>query len=214
MKLTRDTPILQTETPDESFAPSTLRERVQDAYINDPWFSDPKNTANLKFRHGGWYAHNVLWVPNDAAIQLSILKEVHDSPWAGHMGITKTLHAVKRHFYWPTVRKDVIQHVKSCHQCQTNKLSTQRPAGLLKPLQLPGRPWASVSMDYIVALPKTLTGYDSILVMVDRLTKMVHFAPTTVNATAKDTADLFVHNVVRLHGLPTSMVSDRDSRFT
>lgn len=130
------------------------------------------------------------------------------------MGLAKTLEAVRRHFHWPTLRTDVFQHVRSCHQCQVNKLSTQKPAGLLKPLQIPGRPWASVSMDFIVQLPKTKSGHDAILVFVDRLTKMVHFAPTTVTCTAADTAKLFIHHVVRAHGIPLSIVSDRDSRFT
>lgn len=209
-----DTPRIQPDTPQAIPVPSGIRESVQDAYVADPWFSNPENTADLKYRNGGWYRHNVLEVPNDKAIKLSILESTHDSPWSGHMGIAKTHEATSRVFNWPTLRKDVIQHVKSCHQCQINKHSTQRPAGLLQPLQIPGRPWSSISMDFITQLPKTKSGHDAILVFVDRLTKMVHFAQTTVQCTAADTAKLFIHHVVRLHGVPLSIVSDIDSRFT
>ncbi|GLI64705.1 hypothetical protein VaNZ11_007997, partial [Volvox africanus] len=86
--------------------------------------------------------------------------------------------------------------------------------GLLQPLPVPDAPWESVSMDFVVALPKTEGGYDAVFVMVDRLTKMVHLAPCTSSCTAEQTARLFFDNVVRLHGIPKNVISDRGGQFT
>ena len=88
------------------------------------------------------------------------------------------------------------------------------PAGLLQPLEIPESPWSDVSMDWITDLPRTARGHTSILVFVCKLTKMVHFCPTTDQATAEGWARLFIENVVRLHGLPSKLISDRDARFT
>jgi hypothetical protein len=95
-----------------------------------------------------------------------------------------------------------------------NKSSTQQSAGPLQPLPIPDRPWSSVSLDFIVSLPRTAAGYDAILVVVCRLTKMVHFIPTHTNVDAPTAAKLFFREVVRHHGMPRSLVSDRDPRFT
>ena len=104
--------------------------------------------------------------------------------------------------------------VQACDICQRNKASTHKPHGLLQPLPIPEKKWTSVSMDFIVQLPKTAAGRDAIVVFVDRLTKMAHFVAINTTITAIELADVFVDNVVRLHGVPTSIISDRDSKFT
>jgi len=108
----------------------------------------------------------------------------------------------------------VKRFVKACHSCQVNKPSNTAPAGPLQPLPVPSKPWESVSLDFITALPKTNSGYDAIVVFVDRLTKMVHFVPTHTSATAQQTARLFLQSIFRQHGMPRSLISDRDSKFT
>ena len=109
---------------------------------------------------------------------------------------------------------NVKAYVQNCHSCQVNKSKTVKPAGLLQPLPIPEGKWDSVSMDFICGLPCSKAGFDSILVIVDRLSKLVHLVPTTTTVTAPEVAKLFVDNVVRLHGVPSSIVSDRDKNFT
>ena len=142
------------------------------------------------------------------------MSECHDTQYAGHLGVKKTLELIQRDFYWPTVQADVTAYVQTCEECQRNKPSNQRPAGLLQPLEVPGQRWERISMDFITHLPKTRFGYDALLVMVDYVTKMMILRPTYSTATAVDTARLFVDAVVRAHGLPKVIVSDRDTRFT
>src|SRR5215208_1040389 len=109
---------------------------------------------------------------------------------------------------------DVKKFVKSCEQCQRNKSGNQKPAGLLQPLKLPTKNWQQVSMDLIVTLPKTKAGFDAIVVFVDQLSKMVHFAPVKTTITAPELAKVFFDNVFKLHGMPRVIVSDRDPKFT
>ena len=102
----------------------------------------------------------------------------------------------QRDFYLRTVQADVIVYVQTCEECQRNKPSNQKPAGLLQPLEVPGQRWERISMDFITHLPKTRSGYDALLVMVDYVTKMMFLRPTYNTAMVVDTARLFVDAVV------------------
>ncbi|GJP56686.1 hypothetical protein CLOM_g15741 [Closterium sp. NIES-68] len=119
-----------------------------------------------------------------------------------------------RNYYWPNMADDVRKYVSSCTACQIMKSSHQRAAGLLQPLDPPERPWQHVTMDYVTGLPAGPSGNDAILVVVDRLTKMAHFIACQQTITAEQTAQLFITNVIRLHGLPSAIISDRDPKFT
>ena len=143
-----------------------------------------------------------------------ILKECHNSRYAGHLGMKKTEELVQRDFFWPTLHQDVTSYVQTCEECQRNKASNQRSAGLLQPLEVPSQRWERVSMDFITHLPRTRAGYDSLLVIVNYITKMMILRPTHSTAIAVDTARLFMDSVVRLQGVPRVIVSDRDTRFT
>ena len=149
-----------------------------------------------------------------------ILTEMHCPAYQGHPGICKMTRQVLQHFWWPGIRKDIETFVRSCPDCQNNKSTSQKTAGLLHPLPIPDKPWDSGSMDFIVQLPPTTVrpgqskGYDAILVCVDRLTKMVKLIPTFTTVTAEGTAKLFVANVFADHGMPLSIVSDRGSVVT
>lgn len=112
------------------------------------------------------------------------------------------------------MRSIVDEYVRSCPSCQAVKPSQRRPIGLLQPLDPPLRPWESVSVDFVTHLPKTKSGHTSICVFVDRLTKMIIVEPTTDKVTAKEVATLYFRAVFRHHGLPTSLISDRDPKFT
>ena len=112
------------------------------------------------------------------------------------------------------MKKDVIRFVERCLTCQQVKAENQRPAGVLHPLEIPEQKWDQVTMDFVSGLPKTLQNHDSIWVIVDRLTKAAHFIPVNITYTRDKLAELYVQNIVRLHGVPRSIVFDRDSRFT
>ena len=153
-----------------------------------------------------------IFVPDDVELRKTLLNEIHDSPLAGHPGIQRLLSYVNRVFVGPRIRPDVIDYVNSCPQCQLAKPRNDKPYGVITPLQPPEEPWQDISMDFIGKLPSS-NSYDAILVIVARFSKMAHFIPTNVTCTASKTASLFFDNIVRLHGFPRSIISDRDSRF-
>jgi len=132
----------------------------------------------------------------------------------GHLGVDKTLAALQQLFYWPKMVDDVRLYVKTCGSCQRNKPSNQKKGGLLKSLDIPSYPFESVSMDFITQLPETARGNDALLVVVDRLSKLTILIPTNTTVSAAEAATLFYDNVFKNHGMPLSIVSDRDPRFT
>lgn len=135
-----------------------------------------------------------------------IISESHDNPSSGHLGRDKTLHAILENFYWPGVTADVTNYVNSCFTCQSNKSIAKKPIGLLKPLDIPHKPWRQVSMDFIVQLPLTTKGNDAIFVCVDRFSKMAHFVPCKTTITAVETAKMYFDHIWRLHGMPLNIV--------
>ncbi|CAI7770301.1 unnamed protein product [Closterium sp. NIES-53] len=176
--------------------------------------ANPQNTRQLTWEHDLWWRTKEIAVPQVGNLRNDILEEVHATKYGGHLGMNKTRWALRDVYWWPGVGSDVQQFVARCDTCARNKPDTQKPGGLLQPLEIPSEPWESVSLDFIADLRRTRDGYTAILVFVDRLTKMVHFVPTTTDVSAEDTARLFVTHVFRLHGLPRVLVSDRDPRFT
>ena len=149
-------------------------------------------------------------IPNSKKIE--VLKLCHDSKLAGHHGVRKTFQLISKTYWWPSYRKDCKSYVESCHICSRAKANRRKPAGLLQSLPCPPRPWYSISMDMITHLPE-VNGKNSILVVVDRFTKMSHFVPCSETMTSAQLADIFFENIVRLHGLPSDIVSDRGSIF-
>jgi hypothetical protein len=147
-----------------------------------------------------------------SAFKAKVLQACHDSQMAGHQGIGKTYRQVRERFSWKGLKEDVIKHVKECTTCQENKDEHTHPAGLLQPLPIPEHKWESISMDFITGLPRT-QGKDCIFVVVDRLMKFAHFFSIATDFSATQVAELFFREIFRLHGLPKTIVSDRDSRF-
>ena len=143
-----------------------------------------------------------------------ILKLAHDDPMAGHFGMARTFEKIQRRYTWQGIRKDVNEYVRCCPVCQRAKYRRSKKKGLLSPLPEPDGPWQWITMDFITDLPPSrLSGkvYDSILVIVDRFSKMVHYLPTTKKIKAVELAELFRHEVIRLHGVPEYITSDRGS---
>ena len=131
-----------------------------------------------------------------------------------HFGRDKTLSAVQARFRWVGLATDVEQYVASCDACQRNKPSQQLTPGLLMPLPIPDRPCLAWTQDAVTGLPRTKRGHDAIQMYVERLCKLKHFAATRSTDGAVELAACFVHTVVRAHGVPETVVSDRDPRFT
>jgi hypothetical protein len=140
------------------------------------------------------------------------LEECHDSPLGGHFGYKKTLYKIKRKYKWDGMDKDVSRYVNDCLLCRRSKAPKHAPYGLLNPLPPPDGPWQDVTLDFITELPPCRwlgRVYDSILVIVDRLTKMCHYVPVWGKITATELAEVWIREVFRLHGTPRSIISDR-----
>ena len=153
-------------------------------------------------------------VPDDAALKCEILDESHTTPYSLHPGTTKMYQDVKSLYWWPGLKKDVVEYVAQCLTCQQIKTEHQKPAGLLQPLHIPEWKWEDIAMDFVVGLPSVAGQYDSIWVIIDRLTKSAHFLPVKTTFSVDQYANLYVKEIVRLHGAPISIVSDRDPIFT
>ncbi|KAL0532578.1 hypothetical protein IC582_031283 [Cucumis melo] len=155
---------------------------------------------------------NRLYVLRAGDLRKKLLYECHDTLWAGHPGWQRTYALLKKGYFWPNMRDDVMQYTKTCLICQQDKVEKVKVAGLLDPLPVPTRPWESVSMDFITHLSK-VGDFEAILVIIDRFSKYATFIPATKQCSAETTAQLFFKHVVKLWGVPTSIVSDRDGRF-
>lgn len=152
---------------------------------------------------------NRVVIPHTSALILELMREYHDSPVDGHSGDLKTYLRLETDWWWQGMRKAVAVYVQECAVCQQNKNSTQSPPGLLQPLPLPSQVWEDVTMDFIEGLPLS-KGFDTILVVVDRLTKYAHFLRLKHTFSAPKVAALLISEVVHLHGFPASIVSYRD----
>ncbi|KAL0559345.1 hypothetical protein IC582_003954 [Cucumis melo] len=199
----------------------TLRQRIIDAQSNDPYLVEKRGLAEAgqaaEFSlssDGGLLFERRLCVPSDSAVKTELLAEAHSSPFSMHPGSTKMYQDLKRVYWWRNMKREVAEFVSKCLVCQQVKAPRQKPAGLLQPLSIPEWKWENVSMDFITGLPRTLRGFTVIWVVVDRLTKSAHFVPGKSTYTASKWAQLYMSEIVRLHGVPVSIVSDRDARFT
>ncbi|XP_049349488.1 uncharacterized protein LOC125814082 [Solanum verrucosum] len=157
------------------------------------------------------FKENKLCVPNCSLRELFV-REAHCGGLMGHFGVPKTLEILSEHFYWPSMRKDVEKVCSYCLECKQAKSRTLSH-GLYTPLPVSNSPWIDISMDFILGLPRTKYGKDSIFVVVDRFSKMARFIPCKKTNDASHVADLFVKEVVKLHGIPRTIVSDRDAKF-
>ena len=149
--------------------------------------------------------------PNGKSLYSIITKQAHEV--IGHFGGQRTSDYVRQWYWWPKVNSHVEEFCKTCGICQQAKTLNKKPAGVLHPLPIPSKPWESIGMDFIGPFPES-QGCNYLWVIVCRLTSRVHVVPIKTTTTATELSWLFVKEIVRLHGLPKSIVSDRDSKFT
>ena len=161
---------------------------------------------------GIMYKEEKIYVPKDEHLRTEIIWLYYDMPVGGHGGQWKTVELVTRNFWQPGVMKEIKRYVKGCDSCQRNKNCIGQPAGRLMPNSIPEKPQTYILADFITKLPLA-QGYNSVLVVVDQLTKMVHFIPTTERTSAEGLARLFRNNVWKLHSLPESIILDRGPQF-
>ncbi|GJY11073.1 putative nucleotidyltransferase, ribonuclease H, partial [Tanacetum coccineum] len=175
-----------------------------------------KNGKQEEFRvdeHGVIWYGNRLCVPDDSSLREAILTEAHSSPFSIHPGSTKMYRDLKQNFWWNGMKQEVARFVAKCLTCQQVKIEHQRASGLLQPLDIPTWKWEQISMDFVTRLPRTFKKNDAIWVVVDRLTKSAHFLPIQQGYSGSKLAEIFQQEIIRLHGTPASIVSDRDPRF-
>ncbi|KAG8498732.1 hypothetical protein CXB51_005083 [Gossypium anomalum] len=157
---------------------------------------------------------NWICVPkNDELIQ-KILHEAHNGCLAVHPGSTKMYNDLKKMYWWNGMKRDISEFVSKCLICQQVKAEHQVPSGLLQPIMVPEWKWDRITMDFILGLPLTPGKKNAIWVIVDRLTKSAHFILVRTDYSLNKLAELYIREIVRLHGTPLSIISDRDPRFT
>uniref|UniRef100_A0A2N9I2K4 Reverse transcriptase n=1 Tax=Fagus sylvatica TaxID=28930 RepID=A0A2N9I2K4_FAGSY len=192
-------------------------EYVKELYVNDDDFASvfaacEKAAFGKFYRIDGYlFRENRLCVPNSSMREL-LVREAHGGGLMGHFGVRKTLDMLHEHFFWPKMKRDVERVCSRCVTCRQAK-SRVLPHGLYTPLPVPSAPWVDISMDFVLGLPRSRKGRDSIFVVVDRFSKMAHFISCHKTDDATHIADLFFREIVRLHGVPRSIVSDRDVKF-
>ncbi|KAG8480932.1 hypothetical protein CXB51_025599 [Gossypium anomalum] len=155
-----------------------------------------------------------LYVPRNSELISMILNEAHYSRMSIHPGSTKMYNDLRRQFWWHGMKRDISDFVSKCFICQQVKAEHQVPSGLLQLIMIPEWKWDRVTMDFVSGLPLSASKKDAIWVVVDRLTKSTHFIPVRTDYSLDKLAELYVSQIVRLHEVPISIVSDRDPRFT
>src|SRR5215216_2541243 len=199
----------------------TLLDKIKEAQKTDKEIEEIKEKI-VKGKAKGFHEdeHGTLWygklicIPQDPELRKLILQEAHNSPYSIHPGNTKMYMDKKERFWWNNLKKDIGEHISLCDVCSRVKAEHQKPTGLLQPLPIPDWKWDKIGMDFITGLPRTRSGYDSIWVVVDRLTKVAHFIPVKTTYTSAKLAKIYMNRIICMHGVPKSIVSDRVIEFT
>jgi hypothetical protein len=202
---------LTTSRPASALAPRIRQAALADAAYQQLLATPP---AGMDAVQGVLFEGNRLLVPDDAALRTAILAECHDAVTGAHFGRDKTTAAVQQRFTWKGLTVDVDKYVASCDSCQRNKPSQQLTPGLLMSLPVPERPCLHWTQDSVTGLPRDSDGYDAFHIFVDRLSKVIRLARSHTTDGAAEWASCLVEHIVSKHGVPESIVGDRDPRIT
>ncbi|GJS49794.1 reverse transcriptase domain-containing protein [Tanacetum coccineum] len=163
---------------------------------------------------GTLYYLDQIWVPLKGEVRTLIMDEAHKSKYFVHPGADKMYYDLRDRYWWPGMKKDIAEYVSKCLTCLKVKAEHQRPSGLLQQPEILVWKWEGIAMDFVTKLPRTSSGHDTIWVIVDRLTKSAHFLPMREDYKMERLARLYLNEIVARHGVPISIISDRDSHFT
>ncbi|KAM0054415.1 putative nucleotidyltransferase, Ribonuclease H [Helianthus debilis subsp. tardiflorus] len=163
---------------------------------------------------GAYYVTGRIWVPLYGGLRELVMDEAHKSRYSVHPGSDKMYHDIKTTYWWPNMKALIATYVGKCLTCARVKIEYQKPSGLLQQPEIPQWKWEQISMDFVTGLPRSQRGNDTIWVIVDRLTKSAHFLAIKETDKFSTLADIYMKEVVLRHGVPTSIISDRDARFT
>jgi hypothetical protein len=186
-------------------------EKIQEIKHN---IKKEKSPVFLEDEEGVLWYKGCICVPSVKELMDKILHDAHEFAYSIHPGGSKMYHDLKATYWWYGMKRDIAEYVALCDTCWQVKAEHQRPAGWLQPLQVPERKWGEIPMDFIVGLPRSQSGYDSIWVIVDRLTKVAHFIPIKTTYSGPQLAELHMSRIVCLHGVPKKIVFDRGTQFT
>jgi hypothetical protein len=159
-----------------------------------------------------WFNNRIV-VPKNEEIRQQILDEAHLSRYSIHPGSTKMYQDLKQHYWWTKMKIEIARYVAKCDTCRRVKAIHMKTAGPLQSLPIPTWKWEDISMDFIVGLPRIAKGYDSIWVIIDRLTKIAHFLPVKTDHPVAIYAQLYIAHVLSLHGIPKTIMSDHGPQF-
>jgi hypothetical protein len=200
---------------------STLRDRVledqSDALKPENIKAETLSTADKHFeidRDGIRQLKGRVWIPKVNELRELLMREAHRSRYSIHPGSDKMYQNMKQNFWWPGMKRDIAEYVSKCLTCAKVKAEHQRPSGLLVQPLIPEWKWDHITMDFVTKLPRTSSGHDAIWVVVDRLTKSAHFIPVRGDYKMEKYMRLYIDEIVSKHGVPLSIISDRDSKFT
>ena len=153
-------------------------------------------------------------MPNNEKLRNKILSKTYYNKFTIHPGITKIYQDLRKLFWWNGMKRDIASFVARCLTYQKVKIEHQKPVRLLQPLNIPEWECESISMDLVIGLPRTPSGYDAAWIIFDRLTKSTHILPIRISWSLYKLVEVYVKEILRLHGILTSIISDRDPRFT
>jgi hypothetical protein len=159
-----------------------------------------------------WFKDRLM-VPKDFELHCEIMDEAHCSRHSIHPGTNKMYQDLKKNFWWTRMKREIAKYVSECDTCRRVKADHSRPAENLQPLSIPEWKWKNICMDFIVGLPRTSRGYNSIWIIVDRLTKSAHFILVSITYRVKQYAEIYVSHIVCYHAIPKTIIFDRGSIF-
>ncbi len=177
--------------------------------IKQPSFGEENEWSQ---EHGLYLFRGKVFVPFNQKMRYQVISEHHDNPLSGHPGCDKTFELISRNYWWPGMHQNIAEYVRTCLPCQRTKTFPTKPFGLLQPNPVPSQPWTHISVDMITGLPLS-QGHDSILVIIDRFSKMAELVPTSGELSSEGLARIYRDFVWKSHGLPDNIISDRGPQF-